>query len=144
MNTYYAIFAIPFISVCAVGLLQAWDEIYSKKTQLPVDMDRMVAKVEFGLFQPMMLEANVCEPLGLRAECADRYAGRLTRKPQTILADSEIPTVVVVGKFSVLGALTEVAVVQTELELPLLLPVALPMSIPAWEPNARPNPRTDA
>jgi hypothetical protein len=124
MNPYFLLFMVPLISIALGGIVQVLDEMYGNKPQEPIeDMGRPTAKVQFGLRQPI-LARSAREPLGLRAEVP------IARRP--VPEDSTIAPLIVVGQFSVLGGLTEVATATAE-PLPLAAPPSpQPYLVPAW------------
>jgi hypothetical protein len=144
MNTYYLLFAIPLFSIWAIGILHVWDEMNSNKAQLPIEnMNRLTAKVEFGLLQPMM-GRSLSEPLGLRDERIGLYTRRRAWRALTVAEDAQIAPLVVVGAFSVLGPLTQGAAAKSEPIPDVIVPLAQPVGITAWIPSAQRDPRADA
>src|ERR1700678_2860280 len=106
MNAYFLVFVVPLLSIGLGGIVQVVDEMFGSKPQEPIEnMGRPTAKVEFGLLQPI-LARTVREPLGLRGE------GRVARR--AVREDSTIAQLIVVGDFSVLGSLAQVAAATAE------------------------------
>ncbi len=124
MQLYFLLFTVPILSMVIGGVIQVWDEMFGNVPQEPIEnMGRPTAKVEFGLVQPI-LARSVCEPLGLRAEAP------MVRRQ--VREDSTIAPLIVVGDFSVLGPLTEVAA-ATARPLPAVAPPAPHhFLVPAW------------